>query len=407
MAVFDPEAFRKEFPMCQQTMNGYPLIYLDNAASTLKPQRVIDTVTNYYAHEYATIHRAAYELSTAVSERYSNVRRQVAEFINAPSEEEIIFTRGTTESLNLVAQCYGRHFLHSGDEIILTELEHHANIVPWQILADEIGCTIKVAPINDQGELDLKAFKALLSSKTKLCAVSHASNVLGTVSPVREICQLVHDAGGICVVDGAQAIPHLDVDVQNLDCDFYAFSGHKLFGPTGVGALYGKKKLLEKMPPYQGGGDMVREVSFIKTTYQDPPFKFEAGTPMVAQVLGLGTVLTFLKSIHRPTYYQYERHLLKQAVEMLRTIPGLTIYGTAEEKVPLVSFLIDRVHPLDLGTMIGLKGVAMRTGTLCAQPTLNHFGLRSICRISFAPYNTEKEIISLLHFLEEMTALLA
>ena len=404
--VFDVERIRKEFPMLKQTMSGKPLIYLDNAATTLKPKCVIDTISQFYEEEYATIHRAVYELSISASERYATVRRNIAKFINADSDEEIIFTRGATEALNIVASCYGKDFIREGDEILLTEMEHHSNIVPWQMLANEVGCEIKVVPINEDGSLNMIEFEKHLSSRTKICSITHASNALGTINPIKKICEMVHNVGGICVVDGAQAIAHFDIDVEDLDCDFYAFSGHKVFGPTGIGVLYGKKHLLQKMRPYHGGGDMVREVSFVKTTYQDPPIKFEAGTPMVAQVLGLGAAIEFVKTLNRHATEQHETYLYETALEEIKKIPGISLIGTSNPRVPLITFTIDKIHPLDLGTMIALKGIAIRTGTICAQPALNHFGKRSVCRISMAPYNSEQEIEQVVVTLDELTTLL-
>ncbi len=405
--IFDVEKIRRDFPMLKQTMSGKPLVYLDNAASTLKPKSVIDAIVQFYSEEYSTIHRAVYELSTNSSEKYSAVRRMVAKLLNAESDEEIIFTRGTTESINLVAMCYGREFIRAGDEIIVSEMEHHSNIVPWQLLAEELGAEIKVLPIDANGELNLEVFKTLLNSKTKICAIGHASNSLGTINPIKKMCALAHEVGAICVVDGAQAVPHFNVDVQDLDCDFYAFSGHKIFGPTGIGVLYGKKHLLKKMRHYHGGGDMVREVNFTKTTFQDAPLKFEAGTPMIAQVLGLGAAIEYMMAHNRHASEQYETSLIKFAMEELEKIPGLTIYGTSQKRVPLISFNIDKIHALDLGTMIALKGIAIRTGTMCAQPALNRFRQSSVCRISLSIYNTKEEIGKLSTALLELTPLLA
>lgn len=405
--AFDVEKVRQDFPMLKEAMSGKKLIYLDNAASALKPASVIDEVSHYYAHEYSTIHRAVYELSTNVSEKYNKVRRQVAQFINAKTEDEVIFTRGTTESINLVAHCYGREFLNAGDEIILTEMEHHANIVPWQLLAKEVGAELKYVTFDKDGKLDIEQYKSLLSKKTKICAFIHASNTIGTINPIKEMVALAHQVGAITVIDGAQAVPHFDVDVQDLDCDFYAFSGHKLCGPTGVGVLYGKMALLEKMRPYQGGGDMVREVGLYQTSFQDPPMKFEAGTPMIGQVIGLGAALTYIQSINRHASDQHEMYLIDLFKQELAKCPDVKIYSTTGAKVPLLSFNIDKIHALDLGTMLGLKGIAIRTGTMCAQPALNRFGERSACRVSFAFYNTEDEVLRFLEALYELTPLLA
>ncbi len=403
---FNLEKLREQFPMLKQTMNGNPLIYLDNAATTFKPRCVIDTITRFYESEYSTIHRSIYEFSAVASERYSGVRRKIADFLHLKDEQELIFTRGATESLNIVAQCYGRSFLHEGDEIVISEMEHHANIVPWQMVAEEKGCIIKVIPMDDEGNLSLEALKKILSPRTKIVSVCHASNSVGTINPIQQITKMAHDVGAICVVDGAQAAPHITVDLQELGCDFYAFSGHKIFGPTGIGILYGKKPLLEAMRPYHGGGDMVREVTFAKTTYQDPPMKFEAGTPMIAQVLGLGAAIDFFTSLDRPAMEEHERSLAQIIIQQLENFPGITILGRAQNRLPLVTFIHDKIHPLDLGTMMALKGVAIRTGTLCAQPALSHFRQRSACRVSIAPYNTEEEIHSFMNALSELCPLL-
>lgn len=404
--VFDVEKVRRDFPMLKQSMSGKPLIYLDSAASALKPNSVIETITSYYAEEYSTIHRSVYELSTNVMEKYSLVRRKIAKFINAASDEEIVFTRGTTESINLVAMCYGRDYIRAGDEIILTEMEHHSNLVPWQMLAQELGATIKYVSFDTNGILNLEEYKQLLGPKTKICAFAHASNAIGSIHPIKEMIALAHEVGAVCLVDGAQAIPHFDVDVQDLDCDFYAFSGHKMLGPTGIGVLYGKKDILAKMRPYHGGGDMVREVTLQNTTFQEAPLKFEAGTPMIAQVLGLGSAVEYLTSINRHATEQHETYLINLIQEEFDRFPGLATFTTSGPKVPLVSFNFQKIHALDLGTMLALKGIAIRTGTLCAQPAMNRFGQRSVCRISLAFYNTEVEVTKLLQSLQELTPLL-
>lgn len=388
--------------MLKQTMNGHPLVYLDNAATTLKPQSVIDAISRFYTQEYSTIHRSVHELSTSASERYTAVRQTVARFIRC-QEEEVIFTRGATESLNIVAQCYARPLLKKGDEIILSEMEHHANIVPWQLVAEEKGCIIKVIPMDDEGNLLLEEYAKILTPRTKIVAVCHASNSVATINPIKEMAIMAHEVGAIFVVDGAQAIAHVPVDVAQLDCDFYAFSGHKIYGPTGVGVLFGKKALLEMMTPYHGGGDMVKEVTFAKTTFQDPPLKFEAGTPLIAGVLGLGAAIDFYQSLDRLAVENHERILCERLFSELGNVPGMRIFGKAACRVPLVTFTLDKVHPLDLGTMLSLKGIAIRTGTLCAQPALHHFGERSACRVSLAPYNTQEEIEFILNTLSELT----
>ncbi|OGN63618.1 MAG: cysteine sulfinate desulfinase [Chlamydiae bacterium RIFCSPHIGHO2_12_FULL_49_32] len=403
----DVARVRSHFPMLKKTMHGKPLIYLDSAATALKPQVVIDAVQRYYTEEFGTVHRAVYELAGKATERYESVRKQVGQFLNAASSEEIIFTKGTTDAINLVAQTYGKAFLQAGDEIILSVLEHHSNIVPWQLLAKENGAVLKVIPCDERGVLLLDEYDGLLSERTKLVSVAHISNSLGTLHPVKEIILRAHARGVPVFIDGAQAVPHMEVDVQELDADFYAFSGHKAFGPTGVGVLYGKRKMLEKLPPYQGGGDMIERVFFEESTFQKPPLRFEAGTPPIAQVMGLGAALSFIESIGRGRIAAWEKALLEYATEKLLQIDGLSIVGTAPEKGAILSFVVKEIHPLDLGTLLDLKGVAVRTGHHCAQPALRRFSLPATTRASFAPYTTFEEIDNFIAALKEAILLLS
>ncbi len=365
-------------------MHGNPLIYFDSAATSLKPQCVIDTMTDFYENHYGTVHRAIYGLSTRATDAFQQVRKKAADFIHAALPEEIIFTKGTTESINLIARC----FIQPGDEVILSEIEHHSNIVPWQIM----GAALKIIPVNDEGEINLDAFKSLLTSKTKLVSIAHISNALGTIHPIKEIIKLSHSAGAKVFIDGAQAAPHLSINVQDLDADFYAFSSHKMYGPTGVGILYGKMELLEQMPPFLGGGDMIDQVSFEKTSYAKPPLKFEAGTPMIAEVIGLGSAIDYLNSIGMEKICQWEHELLEYATEKLAALPKLRIIGTAKEKGAIISFILDGIHHLDAGTLLDLKGIAIRTGHHCAQPAMRRFGVSGTARISFGLYNTKEEV---------------
>lgn len=383
---------RKDFSVLHQTMHGVPLIYFDSAATAQKPQCVIDAIRNYYEKTCSTVHRSVYQLANHTTEQFQNVREQLHRFLNAKKSCEIIFTRGTTESINLVAASFGKAFIQPGDEILISVLEHHSNIVPWQILCQERKANIKVIPCDERGVLDLSAFKDLLSSKTKLVAVAHISNALGTIHPVREMAAMAHAAGAKVLVDGAQATPHMSIDVQDLDADFYAFSGHKAYGPTGVGVLYGKESLLEKMPPYQGGGDMIKTVSFDGTIYNDLPLKFEAGTPMIAEVLGLGAALRYLSSIGLDKIALWEQQLLKHATARLQEIDGLRILGTAPDKGAILSFTVDGTHPLDIATFLDFKGIAVRSGHHCAQPAMHRFGVNAAVRASFGLYNTLEEI---------------
>ena len=406
MSTFDVRRVREDFPMLKKMMNGRHLIYLDTAATSQKPQSVIEAMKHFYREEYGTVHRAIYELAAHSTEMYSHVRGKVQQFIGARDEEEIVFTRGTTESINLVAHAYGRTFLKEGDEIIISEMEHHSNIIPWQLLAKEKGLKLKFIPMTLKGELRLDVFKELLSEKTKLVSIAHIANATGTINPVKEVISLSHDIGAKVLLDGAQAISHLRVNVQELDVDFYAFSGHKMYGPTGVGVLYGKGELLQKMPPFLGGGDMVETVTLESATFQPPPLRFEAGTPSIGEVIGLGAAIDYIESIGREKIEAWLSQLLTYATEKILQIPGLTIVGTAKEKGPIISFTLEDLHALDLGTLLGLKGIAIRTGHLCAQPALARFGLTTLARISFGVYNTLSEIDHTIAAIQEGALLL-
>ncbi len=397
---------RDDFPMLKKSMHGHPLIYFDSAATAQKPQVVIDAITNFYSQHYGTVHRAVYELSVYATQAYQQVRQHLAAFLNAAKPEEIIFTRGTTESINMVAYAFGKAFIKPGDEILITEMEHHSNIVPWQLMCEDRGAILKVVPMNDRGELDLADFAKLLNAKTKIVAVAHVANSLGSINPIKEIAAMAHAAGAKLLVDGAQSAPHMPVDVQDLDADFYVFSGHKLYGPTGIGVLYGKEALLQAMPPYQGGGDMIETVTFAKTTYNVLPMKFEAGTPMIAEVIGLGAALDYITAIGMANIQRYEQQLLVYATQQLLLIEGLRIIGTAAKKEAIISFVIDGIHPLDIGTMLDLHGIAIRTGHHCAQPTMRHFGVPATARASFAFYNDKSEIDSFLVALQNVIRLI-
>ncbi len=391
--IFDVEKIRNDFPILSREVNGKPLVYLDNAATTQKPYSVIETISHYYKFNNANIHRGLHFLSEVATEEYEKARLKVKEFINALSASEIIFVRGTTEGINLVAESLSRknHF-EEGDEVIISHMEHHSNIIPWQLLRDEKGIVLKVIPINDKGELILEEFEKLITPKTKFVSVVHVSNTLGTVNPVKEIVDIAHKYDIPVLLDGAQATAHLKIDVQDLGCDFYAFSGHKMFGPTGIGVLYGKAELLEEMPPYQGGGEMIREVSFEKTTYNDIPHKFEAGTPNIVGGIGLGAAIDYLRSFNFTEIHRYEQELLKYGTKLLSDIEGLKIIGKAENKNAVISFVIDGVHPYDIGTIIDTDGIAIRTGHHCTQPLIERFGLTATARASFAMYNKKEEI---------------
>lgn len=394
-AGFDIDRVRADFPILEQRVHELPLVYLDNAATTQKPRAVIDAISNYYLSYNANIHRGVHQLSQTATDAYEAARKSVQTFLNAEDTKEIIFVRGATEGINLVAQTYGRQHVTAGDEVIVTAMEHHSNIVPWQMLCEEKGAHLRVAPINDAGELLLHEFEAMLNAKTKLVAVVHTSNVLGTVNPVRRIVEMAHAKGIPVLLDGAQAVPHGGVDVRALDCDFYAFSGHKIYGPTGIGILYGKRALLEAMPPYQGGGDMIRSVTFEKTIYNQLPYKFEAGTPDIAGVVGLGAAIEYVNGIGLSDIVAHEEDLLAYGTEALSAIPGLTLIGTAKEKVSVLSFVLEGIHPHDIGTILDRQGIAIRTGHHCAQPLMQRFCIPATARASLAVYNTRQEIDSL------------
>jgi cysteine desulfurase/selenocysteine lyase len=392
---YDVQNVRRDFPVLHQKVHGKPLVYLDNAATTQKPLAVIEAIQHYYLHDNSNIHRGVHTLSERATEHYENVRETARKFLNAASTKEIIFVRGTTEAINLVAQTYGRKNIGSGDEVIITALEHHSNIVPWQMLCDEKGAKLRVAPINDQGELLLEDFEKLLNAKTKIVAISHLSNALGTINPVREMIRMAHARNIPVLVDGAQAVARMKVDVQALDCDFYALSSHKLYGPTGVGILYGKTKLLEAMPPWQGGGDMIASVTFDKTVYNRLPYKFEAGTPNIADTIGLGAAIEYLNHLGLEEIERHEADILAYATNSLCAIPGVRIVGTAREKAGVLSFVMGEIHPHDIGTILDTEGIAIRTGHHCAQPVMQRFGIPATARASFGLYNTREEVDAL------------
>jgi cysteine desulfurase / selenocysteine lyase len=395
LAGFGVEKIRQEFPVLQEKVHGKPLVYLDNAATSQKPQAVIDAITRYYLSENSNVHRGVHFLSEVATQAYEGARSRVRQFLNAAHDREVIFTRGTTESINLVAHSYGRSRLKAGDEIVISAIEHHSNIVPWQMVCEEKGATLRVIPINDAGELLLDEYERLLNHRTRLVSVVYVSNALGTVNPVRPIIAMAHRRGIPVLLDGAQAAPHLPVDVQELGCDFYAFSGHKLFGPTGIGILYGKAELLEAMPPYQGGGDMISTVTFEKTLYNSLPYKFEAGTPHIAGVIGLATAIDYVQRIGLIRIAAYETELLAYGTELLSAIPGLRIIGTANEKAGVLSFVMDGIHAHDIGTILDHQGIAIRAGHHCAMPVMKRFGVPATARASLAFYNTREDLEAL------------
>ncbi len=404
-AVFDVQRVREDFPALHQDVHGKPLVYLDSAATTLKPQSVIDAVDEVYARDCANIHRAVHLLSQRATARFEEAREKVRIFLNASNQTEIVFTRGATEAINLVAQSWGRSSLREGDEVLVTELEHHSNIVPWQILCQQTGAKLVVVPMTDRGEVLREAFEKKLSERTRLVAMSHVSNALGTVLPVAELIALAHGHGALVLLDGAQAVSHVDVDVQSLDCDFYAFSGHKLYGPTGIGVLYGKERLLDKMPPYQGGGDMIRSVTFEETIYNDLPYKFEAGTPHIAGAIGLGAAIDYFSSFDAGLVHAHENALLRYATEALEAVSGVRLIGTAPGKVAALSFLMESAHPHDIGTIVDAEGVAIRTGHHCAQPVMEHFGIAATARASLGMYNSREDIDALVTSLRKVQEL--
>jgi len=397
---------RKDFPILKREVNGKPLVYFDNGATSQKPQVVIDAITNYYTNENSNIHRGIHTLSQEATDAYEKARTTVQQFINAKHNHEIIFTSGTTGSINLVASSFGKKYIQAGDEIIISTMEHHSNIVPWQMLCEEKGAVLKVIPISDKGELLLEEFKKLLSSKTKMVAITHVSNTLGTINPVKEIIKLAKAVGAFVLIDGAQAVPHTKVDVQALDCDFYAFSGHKMFGPTGVGILYGKESILNELPPYQGGGDMIKTVTFEKTTYNELPHKFEAGTPNIVGGIGLGVAINYMNSIGIDNIEAYEHELLAYATEQIKQIEGVRIIGEAQNKASVLSFLVDGTHPTDIGMIIDKLGIAIRTGHHCTEPLMNRFNIPGTARASFAFYNTKEEIDTFILALERALKML-
>jgi cysteine desulfurase/selenocysteine lyase len=402
---FDVTRVRKDFPILNQKVWDKSLVYLDNAATTQKPQSVIDYLNRYYALQNSNIHRGVYKLSEIATEAYEGARRKVQRFLNAADSREIIFVRGTTEGINLVAQTFCKMHLNSGDEIVVTELEHHSNIVPWYLMARERGAVLRHAPIDESGQVDLEAFAGLLNERTKIVSVGHVSNALGTIVPVKQMIELAHARGIPVMIDGAQSAPHLPVDVQDLDCDFYAFSGHKLFGPTGIGVLYGKYDLLREMPPYQGGGNMIQKVTFDNITFADPPTRFEAGTPDISGAIGLGVAIDYLDNLDMEGAFSHEDDLMQYTTEQLASVPGLRIIGTAAEKAGVISFHVEDVHPHDVGTILDQDSIAIRTGHHCAQPIMAFFGIPATARASFAFYNTREDVDRLIAGLHKVVDL--
>jgi len=406
-AGLDVKKVRSDFPILQRRVRGRTLVYLDNAATSQKPQVVIDAIRRYYEQDNANIHRGVHFLSEHATEEYEGARKTVQSFLNAADASEIIFVRGATEAINLVAQTHGRTQIRAGDEVLITAMEHHSNIVPWQILCEEKGARLRVAPMSDSGELLFEDFEKLLGPRTKIVAVTHVSNALGTLNPVQRIIEMAHRGNIPVLVDGAQAVPHLKVDVQALDCDFYVFSGHKVYGPTGIGVLYGKSALLDAMPPYQGGGDMISSVTFEKTTYNKLPYKFEAGTPHVDGAIGLGTAIEYVNGLGMGDIAAHEHELLAYATEAVSAIPGIRLIGTAKQKAGLLSFLLDSIHPHDIGTILDQDGIAIRTGHHCAQPVMQRFGIAATVRASFALYNTREEVDALVEGIQKVQEVFA
>jgi len=402
--AFDVHEIRKDFPILHRLVHNKPLIYFDNAATTQKPKQVIETITNYYSNLNSNIHRGVHYLSQAATSEFECARNIVKSFINARYDEEIIFTRGATEAINLVAYSYGETNLKEGDEVLITEMEHHSNIVPWQIVCSKTGAKLKVVPFDDNGELILDELEKIISPKTKIVSVVHISNSLGTINPIEYIIRRAHDVGAVVLIDGSQSIQHLPVDAQKLDCDFFVFSGHKIYGPTGIGVLYGKKEILESMPPYQGGGDMILSVTFEKTIYNVLPHKFEAGTPHIEGAIGLGSAIRYVQNIGLDVIFDYETKLLNYASERLKEIPEVKIIGNAKNKASLVSFVVENVHPHDIGTLLDCDGIAIRTGHHCTEPVMRHFGVPATSRASFAFYNTFEEIDQLVLSLKKIVA---
>ena len=403
----ETDSIRSQFPILDQKVYGKPLVYFDNAATTQKPQSVIDTLCRYYQTLNSNIHRGAHYLAAEATEEYEQTRRAVQQFINARHSHEIVFTRGTTESINLVAASFGQRFLKEGDEVVVSAMEHHSNIVPWQLACERQGAKLRVIPFDDDGVLDLKALRGMLNEKTRIVAVNHVSNTLGTVNPIRQIVDIAHSHGIPVLVDGAQAISHFAVDVQELGCDFYCFSGHKMYGPMGVGVMYGREELLEQMPPYQGGGEMIKDVTFERTTYNELPFKFEAGTPAVGDVLGLHSAIRFMQQTGIENIARHEKELTEYATERLLQIKDLRIYGRAKEKTSVISFLVGNAHPYDVGTLLDKLGIAVRTGHHCTQPIMDRYGIPGTVRASFAVYNTREEVDVLISAIERIAPMLA
>jgi len=404
---YDVNRIRRDFPILQQQVHGRPLVYLDNAATSQKPRAVIEAISRYYERGNANIHRGVHFLSEHATSEHEAARRKVQEFLNAADKREIVFVRSATEGINLVAQSYGRAHVHAGDEVLITAMEHHSNIVPWQILCEEKGAHLRVLPMNERGELRLEELPKLLTDKTRLLALSHVSNALGTINPVKQIIAMAHGHGVPVIIDGAQAAPHVNIDVQDLDVDFYVFSGHKVYGPTGIGVLYGKLDLLEAMPPYQGGGDMIRSVTFEKTLYNDLPYKFEAGTPDIAGAIGLGAALHYIEQLGLENIAAHEHDLLVYGTETLSAIPGVRIIGTAAHKAAVISFILEGIHPHDIGTILDREGIAVRTGHHCAQPVMQFFHVPATVRASFALYNTRHEIDVLARGIEKVKEVFA
>jgi cysteine desulfurase/selenocysteine lyase len=393
--ALDVAALRRDFPLLAECVNGKPLVYLDNAATTQKPQSVLDTLMHYYAHDNANVHRGVHTLSQRATDKYEAARARIAKFIGGVSTQEVIYTSGTTSGINLVAQSYARPLLREGDDVVISAMEHHSNIVPWQLVCLQTGAALKVVPVNDAGELEMDEFERLLGPRTRIVAMTHVSNALGSITPIAQIIKLVHDAGAVVLVDGAQAISHVGVDVRTLDADFYAFSGHKIFGPTGTGVLYGKAALLDRMPPYQGGGDMIRSVTFEKTEYNELPYKFEAGTPNIAGAIGLGAAIEYVERVGVGAIAAYEDELLAYATRRAAEVRGMRVIGTARQKAAILSFMLDGVHAHDVGTILDNQGVAIRAGHHCAMPIMERFGVAGTARASFALYNTFEEVDAL------------
>lgn len=404
--AFDVEKLRSDFPLLQTSMNGKPIAFLDSAASSQKPARVIEAMDTYYREKHANVHRGVYQLSQEATAAYENARELARDFINAPSTREVIFVRGCTEGINLVAATFGRRFLEAGSEVLISAMEHHSNIVPWQMACEDRGAKLKVIPVNDKGELIMDEFERLLTDKVKIVALNHVSNTLGTINPVREIIEKAHAKNIPVLVDGAQAIPHMRVDVQELDADFYAFSGHKMFGPTGIGVLYGKEEWLNTLPPYQGGGEMIETVTFEKTTYNELPHKFEAGTPDIAGAIGLGAAIEYIQSVGYEGIHAHEMELLDYATGQLQQVNGIRFIGTAREKASVVSFLVEGIHPYDLGTILDKLGIAVRTGHHCTQPLMDRYGIPGTVRASLAFYNNKNDIDRLVEGVKRAVAML-